>query len=279
MESPPPRTMAAVRSTIHALFVGLLPFLARGNVLELRDDNFESVTQASLPTGRDYFVAFTGARALGLRGEVHPPAAATRTAGQGTEDWWLPSGRARCVATTSPGLTSAPPRPARPAPWCGHCKRLAPTWAELDAKLKAESSPCTVAVVDAEQNSALASRFAIKGYPTVLLFSGGRVYKYKGARTVDDMEVFVRGGYREKAGQKVPAPPLLTDLMWKASGALFGEIVDLYRSRTSAAVVMTALALVTGLTVGFALGLVLAPMPKPRTAPARTAGPEDRKDQ
>ena len=54
------------------------------------------------------------------------------------------------------------------APWCGHCKKLAPTWEEVATRLVGEIN---VAKVDASQDRSLATRFDIKGFPTVLFLS------------------------------------------------------------------------------------------------------------
>ncbi|MGF7179049.1 thioredoxin [Tunturiibacter psychrotolerans] len=57
------------------------------------------------------------------------------------------------------------------ATWCGPCKTLAPAVeeiaAEFDGRLK-------VMKLDVDQNSATASRFAIRGIPALLLFKGGK---------------------------------------------------------------------------------------------------------
>jgi thioredoxin-like negative regulator of GroEL len=48
------------------------------------------------------------------------------------------------------------------APWCGHCKRVKPTWSELShATIK-------VAEVDCQDNRDICMQFEIKGYPTML---------------------------------------------------------------------------------------------------------------
>ena len=53
------------------------------------------------------------------------------------------------------------------APWCGHCKRLAPTWEEVATELKGQTN---VAKVDVTQNRAIGKQFGVKGFPTLLLF-------------------------------------------------------------------------------------------------------------
>jgi protein disulfide-isomerase A6 len=54
--------------------------------------------------------------------------------------------------------------------WCGHCKALAPEWANAAEQLKGQVK---LGALDATVNQAVASRFAIKGYPTIKVFPGG----------------------------------------------------------------------------------------------------------
>ncbi|NXN26991.1 PDIA2 isomerase, partial [Nycticryphes semicollaris] len=59
------------------------------------------------------------------------------------------------------------------APWCGHCQRLAPTFAQAATALKDESSPGRLGKVDATAQTALANEFGITSYPTLKLFRDG----------------------------------------------------------------------------------------------------------
>jgi len=78
------------------------------------------------------------------------------------------------------------------APWCGHCKRLAPTWEELATAAKGKFN---VAKVDATVEKAAMKAFGVRGFPTIKLLKDGKVYSYKGQRTVDAFTEFVEGGY------------------------------------------------------------------------------------
>ena len=53
------------------------------------------------------------------------------------------------------------------APWCAHCKQLAPIYEEVATALKGRVN---VARVDATQHRALAARFFIKAYPKLYRF-------------------------------------------------------------------------------------------------------------
>lgn len=52
------------------------------------------------------------------------------------------------------------------APWCGHCKNLAPEWEKTARALR---SIIGVAAVDADEHKQLAQEWQIKGFPTIKL--------------------------------------------------------------------------------------------------------------
>jgi len=59
------------------------------------------------------------------------------------------------------------------APWCGHCKKLAPEYEAAAAVLSAQDPPRTIAKVDATENKGIADRMGIKGFPTLFFFNQG----------------------------------------------------------------------------------------------------------
>jgi protein disulfide-isomerase-like protein len=76
------------------------------------------------------------------------------------------------------------------APWCGHCKKLAPIWDELAGKTERN-----VAKVDCTVEKELMNRFGVRGFPTIKYFTGGKVYDYKGARTVPAFQKYMESDY------------------------------------------------------------------------------------
>nr|XP_045017250.1 protein disulfide-isomerase A2 [Jaculus jaculus] len=59
------------------------------------------------------------------------------------------------------------------APWCGHCKALAPEYSKAAALLASESARVTLAKVDGPAEPELVKEFSVEGYPTLKFFKDG----------------------------------------------------------------------------------------------------------
>ena len=68
------------------------------------------------------------------------------------------------------------------APWCGHCKTMAPAYSKLAKRTKGEENGVPIAKVDATVEPELAEKFGVKGFPTLKLFVDGEPVDYSGAR-------------------------------------------------------------------------------------------------
>lgn len=67
------------------------------------------------------------------------------------------------------------------APWCGHCKRLAPTWDELGDAMSGTN--VVIAKVDCTVSKSVCTGAGVQGYPTLKLVQNGKVKEdYRGAR-------------------------------------------------------------------------------------------------
>jgi len=78
------------------------------------------------------------------------------------------------------------------APWCGHCKALEPEYKQAAEQMKAEGLSTVLAKVDATEESQVAGRYDVSGYPTLIYFVGGKqVQKYEGERTTKGIKAWL----------------------------------------------------------------------------------------
>jgi len=92
------------------------------------------------------------------------------------------------------------------APWCGHCKRLAPEYEKAATALKSNDPPVPLAKVDCPANNDLCSKHGVSGYPTLKIFKNGEVSSdYNGPRDADGIAKYMRS----KAG---PSSKLLSSV-------------------------------------------------------------------
>ncbi|KAG0702075.1 Protein disulfide-isomerase A4 [Chionoecetes opilio] len=77
------------------------------------------------------------------------------------------------------------------APWCGHCKSLAPEYAAAAKELKGEG--IRLAKVDATEEEELGKQYDVSGYPTLKLFKKGEMVEdYRGGRTAGALAEYMR---------------------------------------------------------------------------------------
>ncbi|KAK4397838.1 protein disulfide isomerase-like 2-3 [Sesamum angolense] len=90
------------------------------------------------------------------------------------------------------------------APWCGHCKKLAPEWKKAANNLKGQVK---LGHVDCDAEKSLMSRFNVQGFPTILVFGADKEspFPYEGARSASAIESFALEQLETNA-----APPEVT---------------------------------------------------------------------
>ncbi|KAL2023913.1 hypothetical protein VTK56DRAFT_690 [Thermocarpiscus australiensis] len=106
------------------------------------------------------------------------------------------------------------------APWCGHCKNLAPVYEELALAFEFAKDKVQIAKVDADAERDLGKRYGVQGFPTLKWFDGksNKPIEYNGGRDLESLSAFIT----EKTGikpRKKMAPPsnvaMLTDATFK----------------------------------------------------------------
>eukprot|EP00298_Acanthocystis_sp_HF-20_P006430 c16294_g1_i1.p1 GENE.c16294_g1_i1~~c16294_g1_i1.p1 ORF type:complete len:443 (+),score=235.84 c16294_g1_i1:145-1473(+) len=109
------------------------------------------------------------------------------------------------------------------APWCGHCKQLAPIWDQVATKLK---GIVKVAAVDADVEKELGGRFGIKGFPTIKVFgspvASSKPQKtksatdYNGGRTAKDISNYALSLLPSKQVSKITSKESYDEFIKKA---------------------------------------------------------------
>jgi protein disulfide-isomerase A6 len=84
------------------------------------------------------------------------------------------------------------------APWCGHCKSMAPAYEEVATAFARYSKDVVIAEVDCDQHRDIGSRYGVSGFPTLKYFPKGSTtpLDYSSGRSAEDILKYVN----EKAG-------------------------------------------------------------------------------
>jgi protein disulfide-isomerase A6 len=101
------------------------------------------------------------------------------------------------------------------APWCGHCKNLAPHWEKASTELEGKVK---LGAVDATIHGSLASKYGIKGYPTIKVWKSGPKgdpSDYEGGRTSDAIVKYALSIYDEKKAVPPEVKELVNDEVFK----------------------------------------------------------------
>ncbi|KAL3865494.1 hypothetical protein ACJMK2_042879 [Sinanodonta woodiana] len=79
------------------------------------------------------------------------------------------------------------------APWCGHCKKLAPEYERAATLLKSNDPPVPLIKVDCTANTETCGKYGVSGYPTIKVFRNGEVSEdYNGPRDADGIVKYMR---------------------------------------------------------------------------------------
>ncbi|KAL3240968.1 Protein disulfide-isomerase [Nakaseomyces bracarensis] len=106
------------------------------------------------------------------------------------------------------------------APWCGHCKKLAPEYVKAAESLKADN--IALAQIDCDDNRDLCRQLQVPGFPTIKLIKNGDLEKakdYVGGRSADAIVSFMRK-QTQPSVQVVDSKAKLDEIKANYSGAI-----------------------------------------------------------
>jgi len=95
------------------------------------------------------------------------------------------------------------------APWCGHCKQLAPIWDKLGEAFK-DSETVIVAKMDSTANEV--EDVKVQSFPTIKYFTkDGETIDYKGGRSFEDLKKFLDSGGKDQTPEAAEEQPEETE--------------------------------------------------------------------
>jgi protein disulfide-isomerase A6 len=101
------------------------------------------------------------------------------------------------------------------APWCGHCKNLAPVYDELATVFQHAGDKVSVAKVDADNHKSLGKRYGVSGFPTLKWFDGksDKPTDYNGGRDLESLSKFIteKTSIKPKVKGKLPSQVVYLD--------------------------------------------------------------------
>jgi thiol-disulfide isomerase/thioredoxin len=79
--------------------------------------------------------------------------------------------------------------------WCPHSKKALPVWEDLKEKYndkKYNGQLLKFITVDGEENSDLADKYKVEGFPTIKLVKGNQIIEYDAKPTKEHLEEFLK---------------------------------------------------------------------------------------
>ncbi|WFD20523.1 protein disulfide-isomerase [Malassezia caprae] len=109
------------------------------------------------------------------------------------------------------------------APWCGHCKRLAPEYEKLADAFAGKKDKVIIAKVDGDKNRDLANRIGLQGFPTIKYFPphSETGIDYENERTAEALAAFLTQKTSVQGHIEPPTEPQVVEL----TAETFDEVV------------------------------------------------------
>eukprot|EP01104_Vermistella_antarctica_P009174 TRINITY_DN2337_c1_g1_i4.p1 TRINITY_DN2337_c1_g1~~TRINITY_DN2337_c1_g1_i4.p1 ORF type:complete len:382 (+),score=80.79 TRINITY_DN2337_c1_g1_i4:170-1315(+) len=163
------------------------------------------------------------------------------------------------------------------APWCGHCKRLAPVWSTLATQLK--GTKYSIAKVDGTENRDIMRRLGGKGFPSIFLLRDGVIRKYGGARTLDAFKIFLQDTYTKTAAVPIPPRPSGVEASLQMMKAQLSHLKAWAENNILYAVGFMVGCIAVGVVLGLGIAILLVPAPGPPPPRATPSQPPAKKTE
>lgn len=103
------------------------------------------------------------------------------------------------------------------APWCGHCKSMAPAWEKLMGDFEDHENAFVAEVDCTAEGKPICDANGVQGFPTIKHGDPSSLEDYQGGRTYDDLKKFADENLKPKCS------PLNIDLCDDDTKALIAE--------------------------------------------------------
>lgn len=100
------------------------------------------------------------------------------------------------------------------APWCGHCKNLAPVYEKVADAFADQKDTVLIAKVDADKNKDLGKKAGVRGFPTLKWYPAGSTEpeEFNSGRDLESIVKLVTEKSGKKSSIKPPPPPAAEQL-------------------------------------------------------------------
>ena len=89
---------------------------------------------------------------------------------------------------------------------CVHCAKVKPIFDQLAEDEEISEKGIVLATMDVPSNRRTSTRFDIRGFPIMLYFHRGQMYKFKGKRTLEAFKTFLLQDVDTMLGGPIPPP-------------------------------------------------------------------------